>query len=85
MQDLKLEIIEAFKRVKPSWKPPHETVFTVAKRHKKRCAINGRPEVWWESHLEEMFEDLDERLERLRIVIGKTQFVLEWTDLRKLE
>lgn len=80
----KREIAQAFQHVKPSWKPPHEAVFTVAKKHKKQCTINGKDATWWKKHYEDLFEDLDERLERLRIVIGKDRFILKWIDLRKV-
>ena len=78
------DIITTFKTVKPAWKPPHETVFAVARHRGQKATINGKPETWWLPRLDKLFEDLDERLETLRVKIAKESFTLCWEDCRKV-
>lgn len=84
---LETRIIEAFKKVRPVWTPPHATVFKVARRCRRRMiTINARDETYWTpARIENMFENFIGNLDELRIETERERFTLIWMDCRKLQ
>lgn len=83
------QAIQRFKKVKPVWKAPVESLFAQAKTQKLTITVNGKPKSWWTAkRIDDMFEDLDDRLNHLTVRVtkgGKGVLRFYWTDCRKIE
>jgi hypothetical protein len=80
-------VIKDFKKVKPVYDPPHDTIFAVAERLGYKATVDGFTAKHWEMlKQKEEDDEIEDKLEVL-LVKGPDQATIHfnWVDFRELE